>query len=87
MEAALKEFDIYVYSSRSCEPSGRMAMFNYVGNHGSLTLATALRFVSEKPSAFITIDDRCLRFDGDWSDPNLSPEVLLRFTPWYKYQK
>ena len=37
-----------------------------------------------KPSAFITIDDRALTFNGDWSDGRYSSHMLLGFKPWMK---
>lgn len=37
-------------------------------------------FPKEKPSAFLTIDDRALTFTGIW--PNV--DDLLKFKPWYK---
>lgn len=35
-----------------------------------------------KPPAILTIDDRCVRFDGDWSSPDLSRSAFFRYRPW-----
>jgi hypothetical protein len=61
-------------------------MYEYVKTHAGL-LAMQIKFVSEKPSAFLTIDDRCVRFDGNWSDPRFDPQELLKFTAWYQKEK
>lgn len=84
IETALMYFEIHVYSARSTEESGRKAMFEYVQKHTVGDLAARLIFTDKKTRPFITIDDRCVRFDGDWSDPQFNPERLLEFIPWYK---
>lgn len=41
-----------------------------------------ITFAYEKPSAFLTIDDRAICFDGDWSEIDACD--LLNFKPWNK---
>jgi hypothetical protein len=41
-----------------------------------------ITFAEDKPPAFLTIDDRAITFEGDWSDFN--PADLLQFKPWNK---
>jgi hypothetical protein len=89
MEAALVHFEIHVYSARSAELAGIHAMREYVRKHSgpNSTLATRLYFTDKKSSCFITIDDRCVRFDGNWSDPRFDPQNLLQFIAWYQVKE
>lgn len=86
LEAALIYFEVHVYSSRSISPGGRKAMYEYIQHHAGRdsTLAGRVVYAAEKPRAFLTIDDRCICFDGKWSNPNLDPQKLLDFVPWNK---
>jgi hypothetical protein len=88
LEAALIYFEIHVYSSRSKTYQGRVAMQTYIRKHAGphSTIAARLYYANEKPHAFLTIDDRCMRFDGDWHNPMFDPQTLLKFVPWYKKQ-
>lgn len=43
-------------------------------------IITSIKFPTEKPAAFLTIDDRAVCFDGTW--PKV--ETLLEFKPWNK---
>ena len=81
---ALNYFDIYIFSSRSNQPGGIAAMQDWFIKHNwpgtYLTGPEYLNFPTEKPAAFLTIDDRAITFTGEW--PRM--EDLRNFKPWYK---
>ena len=89
---ATEWFHIVVYSSRSKTEAGRTAMFRWMYQNSSKELGEdhpmsnsndyPFEFSSEKPPAFLTIDDRAICFEGDWSE--LDPADLLHFKPWNK---
>lgn len=69
-------FKIVIFSSRSSHPGGIDAMKNWMEKNGFPEVA----FATEKPKAFLTIDDRAIQFTGTW----FNPEELLNFKPWNK---
>lgn len=73
-------FDVVIYSSRSQDLAGVEAMKEWFYRHGFDE--ASIRFASEKPAAFLTIDDRAIRFDGNFEA--LTPEHLRAFKPWNK---
>lgn len=81
---ALNYFDVYIFSSRSNQPGGIAAMQDWFIKHNwpgtYLTGPEYLYFSTEKPAAFLTIDDRALTFTGEWPDM----DTLRNFKPWYK---
>jgi hypothetical protein len=89
---AAKHFKLVVYSSRSKDPTERQAMFDWMQHRfeewrrpasGSLQLfCETFSFTDRKPPAWITIDDRCIRFDGNWSALELQPNAIKAFKPW-----
>jgi len=87
MADAMLHFDIAIYSSRSEDPHGRRAMFEYILKHTSEEFVRQLDFPITKPRAFLTIDDRCIRFDGDWANPLLNPALLREYRSWYQSTK
>lgn len=96
-EKAAQHFRLVIYSSRSKEPEAVDAMMVWLAEQckawrassGMHVIETPLsfEFATEKPPAFVTIDDRAVTFEGDWSDPRLDPAVLLTFKPWNKRAK
>ena len=90
---AMEHFRVAIFSSRSNQPGGLTAMREYIGywsvdethgmphdfDHGAWG---AIEWPTEKPPAFVTIDDRALCFNGDWA--SYDPEWLLGFKPWNK---
>jgi len=77
---AMENFDVQVYSSRSSEVSGRIAMEDWCVKWLPHQIAWKLKFPKDKPPAFITLDDRAITFEGVW--PDIS--TLLNFKPWNK---
>jgi hypothetical protein len=81
---------VQVYSARSADPGAIEAMkswlFKYARDEWDHDVATEfvnkLKFPTQKPPAFLMIDDRAICFDGDFSV--LDPEELLKFKPWYR---
>lgn len=72
---------IAIFSSRSCLTSGVSAMVKWLLDNGlSREALNKIEFPVHKPAAHVSIDDRCLRFDGQF--PNLRD--LHAFKPWWK---
>lgn len=96
-EEAAPCFKLVVYSSRSKTEDGRLAMQEWMrdqwrrwldrlpGDRTPLVAPASFEFAHEKPTAFMTIDDRAICFDGKWSGHHLTPEALLAFKPWTQH--
>lgn len=92
LHGAIKKFDVKIYSSRSSHAGGTKAMKTWLQYWAKKQLPEAEAdvvvswteavgsFPTDKPAAFLTIDDRCVCFDGQWPDL----DVLLEFKPWNK---
>jgi hypothetical protein len=85
------QFKLVIYSSRSKTPELRVAMLEWFTLQRSKWLQAGgvrsgdnldIEFAHEKPAAWLTIDDRCVRFDGSWDNPLLEPEAMRAFKPW-----
>lgn len=92
---AVDEFHVHIYSSRSKSEEARHAMVEWMFKQAEKEwpgdedkpsiLIASLTFSCEKPAAFLTIDDRALCFNGDWSTIDI--EQLRNFKPWNKRDK
>lgn len=96
LDQAKEVFDIQIFSSRSNQPGGLEAMREWFadwfteymlikqpelkGKWTEFFCPDWLSFPTEKPAAFLTIDDRAITFTGKWPDI----ETLKSFKPWYK---
>ena len=80
---ALDHFCVCVVGERNTAPMGRRAMFRWFKTHGwpfQDNLPAHLLFPRRQPECFISIDDRCLRFEGSWPDIT----ELTKFKAWQK---
>jgi hypothetical protein len=86
---ATKYWDVCIYSSRSSQEDGIDAMREWLRHYAFLEfgsrdaadmLIAALAFPTQKPAAFLTIDDRAVCFHGNFD--TIDPEELLNFKPW-----
>lgn len=73
-------FEVVIYSSRSKEAAGIRAMKEYIALEFGHAVERQLQFAAEKPAAWLTIDDRAIRFDGTWP----TVEEIDGFKPWNK---
>jgi len=81
LAAACYEFEVDIFSSRSNQPGGIVAMKNWFNQHcpqWCQWILSELYFPTEKPPAFVGLDDRVVTFTGKW------PEVkaLREFKTW-----
>lgn len=74
-------FDVQIYSSRSRQEGGILCMKNWLIEHGMpVEEADRIKFPTEKPAAFLTIDDRAVCFTGVFP----TPHAIQHFKPWNK---
>lgn len=90
LRQAVERFEVHIFSSRSHQPGGQVAMRTWLGEHilredpsvmrQNPPWFAAIKWPTEKPPAMVTLDDRALTFNGTWP----SIEDLLAFQPWTK---
>lgn len=89
------KFRLVIYSSRSKDPELLEAMQVWLATQHRIWAVPGLanygwpfiEFAHEKPAAFLTIDDRAIRFDGKWDAFELQPDKLISFKPWNHKEK
>jgi hypothetical protein len=92
VERVRDQFKLVIYSSRSKTDEGVTAMGLWLHAQRNAwikadgqrhpTEPLSIEFVHEKPAAWVTIDDRAIRFTGDWNAPELTSDALRAFKPW-----
>jgi hypothetical protein len=80
LQKTRQHFRVVIYSSRSSDPKMVEDMKVWLARQNGGVMPSGLEFAREKPPAFLTIDDRCVRFTGSWDD--LDPQSLRNFVPW-----
>ena len=81
---ATGKFTVAIYSSRSKTAEGVSAMRAYIEHWRILADLPELDYwcPDVKPPAFLTIDDRCIQFNGPGTFPSI--EEIENFKPWNK---
>lgn len=92
VERVRDRFKIVIYSSRSKEDAGVLAMGAWLhekrnewikdGGQRDPVEPLTMEFAHEKPAAWLTIDDRAIHFKGDWTAPELTADAMRAFKPW-----
>jgi hypothetical protein len=88
IRSAVAYFSVAIFSARSQQPGGISAMRAWLEAWAArelppgadLAFLQQVTWPTEKPQAFVTLDDRGLTFTGEW--PSL--EALRAFRPWYR---
>lgn len=76
-----EKFQVTIYSSRSRYENAISYMKKWLLDNGlDLHTVCSIEFPTEKPPAFLQIDDRAICFTGEF--PTI--EDMLAFKPWYK---
>jgi hypothetical protein len=70
------------WMTEKVEESGEYRADMYADRVAREFVALHLRFPTQKPAAFLTIDDRAICFQGSFAQ--LDPETLMAFKPWNK---
>lgn len=90
LRRVVPHFDVQILSARSKHEGGIDAMRQWLAlqliDEGVMSaqevadMVNGIKFPTEKPPAWLTIDDRAFMFEGRWP----SVESMLAFKPWNK---
>jgi hypothetical protein len=83
---AVRRFEVHIYSSRSGQSGGILAMRQWLAwqiDDADYYWLSEIKWPVTKPPAHVTIDDRALTFTGEWP----SMEDLQSFKPWNKRER
>lgn len=81
MANANNAIEIAIYSTRNASYKGRKAMKKWLVDNGMFDhKVKKIKFPKKKIKAWLTIDDRCIRFDGMFP----SEKMITEFKPWYR---
>ena len=81
LKSLFSDFDVNIYSSRSKSSPAIMEMKNWFYKYGmEWDYIEQIKFPTQKPAAFLTIDDRAICFTGEFPEA----KTLLVFKPWNK---
>jgi len=70
-------YEVKIYSSRSGQEGGRAAMVAWLAKHQIVVDEVC----DHKPPAIIYVDDRAVKFDGDWDE---CAKAIANFSHWQK---
>ena len=74
------KYRLMIYSSRSKHFGGRRAMKRWLAKHGlDPRYLEVIKFPLMKPAAFVTLDDRCIRFNGNYKGLT---EKIVNYKSW-----
>jgi hypothetical protein len=81
LREAVKTFNVCIFSSRSHMFNGIWAMRDALERWGlERDVIAEIEFPTEKPAAFVMIDDRAIKFEGVF--PTM--DEIMSFVPWNK---
>lgn len=88
LDRAVGSFQVAIYSSRSSQPNGilamqlwlRLSLYREMEEARADEVLAMIGWPEAKPPAFLSIDYRAVTFTGQWP----SMDEMLAFQPWFK---